>query len=187
MLPVESMDRWEASEGMSVKLGQTLYATDNYNQGRYGEVSLSVDSRLYNPTSIVSPGAPANAMQAANDLRQILLDDGSTWQNPDPPPYFAADGTLRAGDTVVMLQGALDYGFSVYRIQPTEEVSFTRVNERTEAPADVGGSLTVASFNVLNYFTTIDTGAPICGPSGDMDCRGADSPEEFVTAADQDN
>ena len=38
----------------------------------------------------------------------------------------------------------------------------------------------MASFNVLNYFTTIDTGDPICGPSGDMECRGADSAEEFT-------
>ena len=52
--------------------------------------------------------------------------------------------------------GALDYSFSTYRIQPTEVISFTRVNERPALPTDVGGTLTVASFNVLNYFTTID-------------------------------
>jgi hypothetical protein len=49
----------------------------------------------------------------------------------------------------------------------------------------VGGSLKVASFNVLNYFTTIDTGAPICGPSEDMDCRGADSLVELNRQRDK--
>ena len=38
----------------------------------------------------------------------------------------------------------------------------------------------MASFNVLNYFTTLDTGAPICGPSGNIDCRGANTAEEFA-------
>ncbi len=32
---------------------------------------------------------------------------------------------------------------------------------------------------MLNYFTTIDTGDWICGPSGDQECRGADTEEEF--------
>jgi endonuclease/exonuclease/phosphatase family metal-dependent hydrolase len=44
----------------------------------------------------------------------------------------------------------------------------------------VGGNLKVASFNVLNYFTTIDTGAPICGPLQNQECRGADTPEELA-------
>jgi predicted extracellular nuclease len=43
----------------------------------------------------------------------------------------------------------------------------------------------VASFNVLNYFTTIDTGAWICGPAGDMECRGADSADEFTRQRDK--
>ena len=179
MLPVSGMAQWEEREGMAIKFSQTLYATDNYNQGRYGEVSLAVEGRIYNPTNIVSPGAAANEMQAANDLRRILLDDGSGDQNVVPPSYFAPDGTLRAGDSVEMLGGALDYGFSSYRIQPTEEVAFSRVNERPETPAVISDTLTVASFNVLNYFTTIDEGDDICGPSGDMECRGADSVEEF--------
>ena len=38
----------------------------------------------------------------------------------------------------------------------------------------------VAEFQCVNYFTTIDTGAFICGPSQDMECRGADTPEELV-------
>ena len=44
----------------------------------------------------------------------------------------------------------------------------------------MGGRVRVASFNVLNYFTTLDTGAEICGPSGDIGCRGANTAEEFA-------
>jgi predicted extracellular nuclease len=53
-------------------------------------------------------------------------------------------------------------------------------NPRPAQPDGVGGSLTVASFNVLNYFTTIDTGAFICGPAGNQECRGADDANELA-------
>ncbi len=180
-LPVADTGIWEQYESMLLTFPQTLSATDNYNLGRYGEVSLSVNGRLFNPTQIVDPGTAANDMQDLNDRSRILLDDGSTIQNPLPlPPYLGPDNTLRVGDTVDNLTGVLGYGFGSYRLQPTEEVNFTRVNERQAAPEDVGGTITVAGFNVLNYFTTIDDSGPICGPSGDLGCRGADTAEEFV-------
>ena len=43
----------------------------------------------------------------------------------------------------------------------------------------MGGNLKVASFNVLNYFTTIDTGALDLRP-GDQECRGADTADELA-------
>ena len=73
------------------------------------------------------------AMQAANDLRRILLDDGRSDQNPEPPPYFAVYLDSFAGRRHDFHKplGALDYSFSTfYRIQPTEVISFTRVNQR---------------------------------------------------------
>ena len=60
----------------------------------------------------------------------------------------------------------MDYSFGLYRIQPTQGADYTSANPRPAQPDDVGGSLKVASFNVLNYFTTIDEGAWICGPAG---------------------
>ena len=151
------------------------------HQGRYGEVDLSVGSRLSSPTNVVLPGTPANTLQDLNDRSRIQLDDGSRVETPQPlPPYIGTGNTLRAGDTLPGLTGVLGYSYSEYEIHPTDPVTFTRVNNREVSPSDIGGSLKVASFNVLNYFTTIDTGSPICGPSGNMDCRGADSPEEFT-------
>ncbi len=44
------------------------------------------------------------------------------------------------------------------------------------AVADVGGTLKVASLNVLNYFATINDGSDNCGPSADMDNVGAPIP-----------
>jgi predicted extracellular nuclease len=178
-LPVADIDDFEAFEGMLLTIPQELTVTENYNQGRYGEVSLSV-GRLFNPTNVTTPGAAAIALQEQNDRSRIQLDDGSNVQNPLPlPPYIGLDNTLRGGDTLPALTGVLSYAYSAYEIHPTAPVEFTRVNARELTPPDVGGRLKVASFNVLNYFTTIDEGIPICGPSGNLDCRGADSIEEF--------
>ena len=61
---------------------------------------------------------------------------------------------------------------------PTEPVVFQSVNPRPALPA-ISGELRVASFNVLNFFTTIDNGQDNCGPRGNLGCRGADDSQEY--------
>lgn len=183
-MPVGSVDEWEAYEGMLVTIPQTLSVTETYNQVRYGEIELSSGGPLDNPTNVAAPGAAAAAVSQANTLRRIQVDDGMTNQNPDPTPYLDIADPVRIGDTITGLTGVLGYSFGRYEIQPLDTapsslVSFDRTNPRPVSPPSVGGDLTVASFNVLNYFTTIDTGAAICGPSGNLGCRGADSVAEF--------
>jgi uncharacterized protein len=92
---------------------------------------------------------------------------------------FTLANRFRGGDTLTNVTGVVHYSFSRYRIQPTTGADYTAVNTRPAAPEDVGGDITVAAFNVLNYFLTIDDGPDICGPLEDMDCRGADTVEEF--------
>jgi predicted extracellular nuclease len=79
----------------------------------------------------------------------------------------------------------VDYAFGIYRIQPTGGATYTAVNPRPASPDDVGGGVQVASFNVLNYFTTLDNAGPICGPGGDQGCRGADDADEFTRQRDK--
>ena len=178
-LPVGDVADWEWVEGMEITIAQTLYASGNFTQARFGEVDLSVGGPLDNPTNVVAPGAAANALQDLNDRSRIQLDDGSTVQNPLPlPPYVAGDGTLRTGDTVPGITGNVGFSFGSYEIHPTQSVGFTRANPRPAVP-DVGGRLTVAAYNVLNYFTTLDNAGPICGPLGNQGCRGADNAFEF--------
>jgi len=184
-LPVAAINDWEPTEGMLLNIPQTLYATDNYNLGRYGEVMLSVSDRLYNPTNVVLPGAPANELQDINNRSQIQLDDGSNVSNPSPVPYLGLDDTLRAGDSIPSFTGVLGYAYGVYELHPTDDVNFVRDNPRPTGPPDVGGRLTVASFNVLNYFVTLDNSGAICGPTGGMDCRGADNAAEFTRQRDK--
>ncbi len=185
-LPATDWSDFERLEGMLVTFPQTLTVTGNYTHGRYGEVDLSADGRLYTPTNVTLPGDAANALQAQNYLRLIQLDDGSSVENPLPlPPYLIDGTTLRAGDTLSDVTGALGYAYGRYEVHPVQPVELAVGNERPLTAPDTGGRLTVASFNVLNYFTTIDEGNPICGPEANQDCRGADSIEEFVRQRDK--
>jgi predicted extracellular nuclease len=179
-LPVAAVADLESTEAMLVDFPQTLYASGNFSQARFGEVDLSVGGPLDNPTNVVAPGPAANALQDLNDRSRIQLDDGSRVQNPLPlPPYLGDGNTLRTGD--VLPDGITAVlGFAgVYELHPVGPVSFTRVNARPSVP-DVGGSIQVAAYNVLNYFTTLDDSGPICGPNLDQGCRGADTADEFT-------
>ena len=181
ILPVGVLTDWENYEGMQVVFPQKLVVTDNFNLGRFGEVELSVAERLVQPTNVVSPGTAALTLQDLNDRSRIQIDDASNVQNPLPlPPYLGIDNTLRVDDSVSSLTGVLSFAFGAYEVHPTSTVNFTRNNARNTSPDPVGGTLKVASFNVLNYFTTLDNGGPICGPSGTLGCRGADNATEFI-------
>lgn len=176
-LPQSAVSDWESTEGMRIGIAQTLTVTETFNLGRFGEVLLSQGGRLFTPTNVVSPGASAAALQAQNNLRKILLDDGNNQQNIDPTIHptggLSASNTLRSGYTLPSIGGVLDQRFGVYRIQPTGPVGFNPTNARTAAPDPVGGSLTVASFNVLNYFNGDGMGGGFPTP------RGAETAFEF--------
>ena len=85
-LPVIDQSELEAFEGMLVTLEQPLVVTNNYGLGRYGELELATE-RLYQGTQVALPGAAANAVEAQNLTKKILVDDGSTRQNRDPIAY----------------------------------------------------------------------------------------------------
>ncbi|HJV71099.1 ExeM/NucH family extracellular endonuclease [Ideonella sp.] len=191
-------DDLERVEGMLVTINGPLTASQNYFQGRYGQVTLSAGGRLETPTNRHRPGTPeALALADANARRRIILDDGTSAQNPDPTPYLGDDNTLRAGDTVAAATGVVDYGLATssntgygdYKLHPTVPVAFTRDNPRSAEPVAVPGNLKLASFNVLNYFTTFTDGTDVDGHTGQgclldgvsspANCRGASNLAEF--------
>ena len=205
-LPVSGAGNLARFESMLVRIDGVLTVSQNYFLGRYGQVTLSSQGRLVHPTEVHRPGTPgALALAADNARRRIVLDDGqaakghsSGAENPNPIPYLGAGNTLRGGDTVAGLTGIIDFGRITqatgvaalldYRLQPTIAPVFVRANARSNAPLPVGGTLKVASFNVLNFFTTFTDGTTTGGASGQgclpsktiEDCRGADSPAEFA-------
>lgn len=187
-LPVTSVDDFERYEGMLVTFPQALVISEYFNFDRYGEIVLTSERHL-TPTAEFEPGVPS--IQAAQEflLDRITLDDGRTNQNPDPAIHpngniFDLTNLFRGGDTVANVTGVMDYSFGLYRIQPTQGADYTNANPRPAQPDDVGGNIKVASFNVLNYFTTLDypTGDPLdnkCGPLQNQECRGADADQPF--------
>lgn len=170
----------ETVEGMLVSFAEKLVVTDTADFGRFGELKLSLE-RLYQATQL----NPPDALDPNSPGVVITLDDGSRSQYPDQisyAPTFGATNTIRSGFCINPndLIGIAHFTFGAYKLEPTEGVPFdASTNPRPSAPDDVGGTLKVASFNVANYFTTIDS-CDICGPSTDQECQGADSQEELT-------
>nr|MDQ3805471.1 ExeM/NucH family extracellular endonuclease [Acidobacteriota bacterium] len=187
-LPETVNGELERYEGMLVTIPETLTVAQNFFQGRFGQVTLASDGRLFNPTNSHLPNSAAAIAQADENARRLLvLDDGFGGQNPAPIPYIGADNTLRAGDTVAGLTGVIDFGsissttsIRDYRLHPTVAPSFSRDNPRTAAPDAVGGNVKVSSFNVLNYFTSLDL--PGTNP---LDGRGANTALELQRQRDK--
>ncbi|GAB2961612.1 ExeM/NucH family extracellular endonuclease [Nonomuraea fastidiosa] len=153
-LPVAAGASLEQVENMLLTFPQPLTVSDHYNLGRYGEVTLSAQGRLFQPTD--RHGVDA----AGNERRALLVDDASTRENPATLPPV-----VRAGDVARGVTGVLGYGFGSYRLQPTEPIAYASAGPRPARPARVGGNVKVASFNTLNWFTTLGS-------------RGADNAEE---------
>jgi hypothetical protein len=196
-LPMAGATAFERYEGMLVRMAQTLTVTEHFQLGRFGEVLLSSGGRLRQPTNVVEPGAEANALQARNDLDQLLVDDASQAQNPDPIVFgrggqpLSASNTLRGGDTTTDPVGVLTYTWggasaspNAYRLRPVNAldgtVEFTAANPRPTHPEDVGGDVRVVGMNLLNFFNTFGTTACHLGTQGaTTECRGADTAAEF--------
>ncbi|GAA3068892.1 ExeM/NucH family extracellular endonuclease [Streptosporangium carneum] len=147
-LPRAEGSTFEPVESMLVTFPEPLAVTDHYNLGRYGEVTLSSEGRLFQATD------RAGVSEAANERRSLLVDDGSTRENPPTVPY-TDPRAVRLGDTALGVTGVLGYGFGEYRLQPTRPIGFLRTNPRLPAPFPVLGNVRVASLNTLNWFTTL--------------------------------
>ncbi len=169
-LPRAPGTTFEPLEGVLTTYPEALTVTEHFQLGRFGEVTVSSDGRVFQPTEQAEPGAEANALAELSARRRLLIDDGSNVQNPATVPYLTPEA-VRVGDSASGITGVLSFGFSSYRLEPTEAIAFSRTNPRPAAPKPVGGSVRVASFNTLNYFTTLRSENP--------NARGADNAEEF--------
>jgi len=172
----------EPYEGMWVRFPETLSVNGLYGQFRFGEIELSADGLPQQPTNVIEPGAAAYTAEQATARRELVLDDGS---NSSYRPASAAtaaapvrDQLLRRGDAITAVEGVLAYDFSKYRLHPTAPLSFLSANPRPAEPAaPAAGQIRLASFNVLNTFTTLNVAGALTD-SGQPP-RGANSAEEL--------
>ncbi|SMX86569.1 hypothetical protein BI49514_01974 [Brevibacterium iodinum ATCC 49514] len=171
-------EKRESLEGMLVQPSESLTVADNYNTNTYGEVVLATgDGTLPQPTDVHRPATPeAKALEADNLEREVVLDDGSTVNfvknDKDVPlPYLSQDAPVRVGAQATFTSPVvLGFDHEKWRFQPTTRLTGTNAeavqpttftDTRTDAPEAVGGQVSLASFNVLNYFTT--TGDQLSG------------------------
>jgi predicted extracellular nuclease len=188
-LPTAPADRatvLEPLESMRVTHDE-LTVIEFFQLERFGEIRLSTNGVLQTPTNVHLPGSDdAGQLAADNAAANIILDDGRTGQNlnrldsPDLLPYVHVGETLRIGDQLLEHTFVLHFGFGAWRFQPididaiTEELADNRTRPRPEDPPGVGGTLKVASFNVLNYFDGDGLGG------GFPTTRGAVTPSELA-------
>ncbi len=158
----------EAHEGERLAPQGPFTVTNSFTINTFGEIGLaSGTTPLIQPTEVrdFQTGNPQE-ITAANDLRKVVLDDGSSsnylttnrnvnlpWLSPTTPVRVGAPVTF-TGPVI------LDFGFGLWRFQPTSPITDTGAgtatfaNTRTAAPESVGGDIRLATFNVLNYFPT---------------------------------
>lgn len=170
----------EAYEGMLVQVTGPYTVSNNYELNTYGTVGLAPGTEpFYQPTDVFPPSTDPNSevqkLAVSQGLREVSLDDGRSrnYAKSDtetPLPYLVTGGktvkSLRAGDTVTFTEPVIVSGrYDKWGLQPTvpitgnsESLPITWEDSRAaeEAGPNVKDSeLSLASFNVLNYFTTL--------------------------------
>ncbi len=156
----------EAFESMYIHIPEVLSVFNLNNIVEKGQITLNEGGRLFQPTNEFPPlSNEAIALNNYNQQRfKFVLDDGSSLQNPQPNNYIGTDYAVRIGQQIADLAGVF-FQDNNFVFHPTFLPVFYD-NPRSIFAGEVGGNLKVASFNVLNYFTTFGS-------------RGADNQEEF--------
>ncbi|WP_310619166.1 ExeM/NucH family extracellular endonuclease [Flexibacterium corallicola] len=184
-LPFANSETLEKYEGMRISLdtnnGEALTVIENFSFDRYGEITVSAGTQTM-PTQIYDAQDQAEEVAELieqNQNNRIIIDDANSTQNPDEFTFvpvseeqgdngngyldagddFSQGATLRLGAELdAPVEGVMSYSYGEYRVYVDDQISIdesTNSGARTDAPEDTGGNLTVSSFNVLNYFTSL--------------------------------
>ncbi len=180
---------WRSLVGQRITVTGDLVVVDTYDLVRRGQIKVARD-RLYVPTSQIDPNdkdpsatsyeggsnvAKVTQAQKFNDNATIIIDDGTADENIFPPKLFPELGkkslpTVRIGSVIKGVSGKLVKAGNNLLLVPNKRLRWTPA-KRPQRP-DVGNAdIVVSSFNVLNYFTTID--------NGKNNARGADTKSEL--------
>lgn len=180
-LPLSSKLSFNSFANMWVVMPQTLTMSQSYNFGRYGHVGLS-SRRLMIPTELHVDGSKQHTLLSQQNKRDLLLmDDGTQQQNPStylPYPLFSASDRLPTGTHISNTSGVMSSFNGQPILLPFVDSSMAITWQQADAALAQlpmrrqDSDIRIATFNVLNYFTTLDT-------------RGADTPEELKRQTDK--
>lgn len=179
----------ERHEGMQVRLvpGSSLVVTRNFSfdyDGKRNNLVLAYGAPLIKSTQkFAAQSEEASQWALRNQQNQLVVEtDAKTPDGVLPwyPAFNAEDGYLRIGDKLNGLEGALGYSYNLFRLVASNRIDSGDIDhsgwDRVETPELAeAGDLRVASFNVLNFFTTVVGGD--ANPTGSN--RGALTISEF--------
>ena len=188
----------EAYEGMLITITNELQIVEQFQLDRFNEIRLAAGERLVQFTQTNLPdvdGYQAHLKEIG--ARTITYDDGLSVQttsidNLDGFAIYDEASAPRMGDTTQNLTGVLTYQWAghrdsgaTWRVRShldgtnyfTSTLNGDSPNPRPLTPPEVEGTLKVASFNVLNYFKTLD--APNVQTAAGHRPRGADDLTRF--------
>ncbi|SIO17913.1 ExeM/NucH family extracellular endonuclease [Salinivibrio sp. ES.052] len=200
--PEETLhDALERYEGMHVTMDadSELVITRNFGfdyDAFRNNMVLSHQTPLYKPTQLYPALTPDTQALAEHNANNQLYIESDQKAKDGEIPYFpgldAEQGYLRIGDRIERLNGVVGYSYSQYRLVTTNTITAGDIvhrRDRQAAPDTVpGADIKVASFNVLNYFTSASAvGGPLnvtCEDRADADAnrgcnRGAKTAAEF--------
>ncbi|MXR71015.1 extracellular exonuclease ExeM [Shewanella sp. JBTF-M18] len=195
-------DALERFEGMHVVLdaGSDMKVSRTFSydyDARRNNMMLSHKAPLMKPTQLYPAMTDeAIALEKKNRANQLFIESDFKAKNGEVPyfPTFNAEtGYIRVGDQLTNLQGVVSYSYNQYRLVATNEIvagDFIRGDDRVDTPeVATKGDIRVASFNVLNLFTSdSDIGGDLnatCKDQADADAsrgcgRGAHSLEDYL-------
>ncbi|WP_265436697.1 ExeM/NucH family extracellular endonuclease [Aeromonas media] len=179
----------ERHEGMQVRLvpESSLVVTRNFSfdyDGKRNNLVLSYGAPLIKSTQkFAAMSQEASDWALRNQQNQLVVETDA--KAPDGvlpwfPGFNAEDGYLRIGDKLNGLEGALGYSYNLFRLVASNRIDASQIDhsgwDRVQTPELAeAGDLRVASFNVLNFFTTVVGGD--ANPTGSN--RGALTVPEF--------
>ena len=141
----------ETLEGMVVSVTDATVISTN-NLWRFGEIVVS-DTIKRQPSDVAAPlSEDYVAAEQASETSLLTIEDNSGSQYPDTLNYFPTfsyANAIRIGDSV-SASGPLNYSFGTYRINPSDIIEVASTREANPVVAE--GNLSIATFNVLNYF-----------------------------------
>ena len=170
-------ERRENLESMLFSDTEKWTVNDTFDLGTYGELGLATGGRLVQPTDKATFGSKAALKQEArNAERRVVLSDGSSTVfdkagSPGTPPFITRKTDVKVGDTARLTEPVVvDWRNGAWTFTPTrptaagDEVATIKDRDPEDVPK-VKGDVSVASFNVLNYFTTLGATTKGCEPN----------------------
>ena len=169
-LPASEADK-EAHEGELLAPTGPFTVTNTFPTNQFAEIWLAAqDTPLVQPTErFDAQGVNDDALAALNKERLVVLDDGASVNflsaaNQDTPlPWLTPERSVRVGaDATIDAPVILEFRNNNWKFQPQQRVTddgadvatFEDTRPANLAPQEVGGELTLGTFNVLNYFNT---------------------------------